>query len=119
MPIRQKIFAMIVAIALFIYIIDLVRRKKLRIEYSYLWMITGIVIMIVAVWHDFLLWISRLIGAVWPTSTLFLLALIFLTAICIHFSVRLSLLSDQVQILSQEIALLKTADPSPAPPGKT
>ena len=107
MLVRQKIFAVLVAVALFLFIIELVRKKKVRIEYSYIWMLTGTGILILAVWYDLLIWITNLIGAVLPTTTLFLFALIFIIIICIHFSVRISSLSDQTMALAQEIALLK------------
>lgn len=118
MPIRQKVFAIMAAFALFIFILELVRRKKLRIEYSYLWLLTGAGVLILSVRYDLLVWITQAIGAVWPTTTLFLFALLFLIIICVFFSVRLSSLSDQVQDLSQEIALLKSdqaprAEPPP------
>lgn len=113
MPVRQKMFAILAAVALFIFIIELVRRKKLRIEYSYLWLITGAGVLILAVWYDLLKWITGLIGAVLPTTTLFLFAILFLILICLSFSMKLSSLSDQVQTLSQEIALLKSKSQIP------
>lgn len=107
MPIRQKIFAIMVAVVLFLFIVDLVRRKKLRIEYSYLWMLTGFIMLTLAIWYDLLVRVTQLIGAVLPTTTLFLFAILFLIIICISFSVRLSQLSDQIRILSQELSLFK------------
>jgi len=46
MPLRQRIFALTISIGLLLLIVDWVRRRKLREEYSVLWMLTGMVILI-------------------------------------------------------------------------
>jgi hypothetical protein len=107
MPPRQKIFAIIISLTLLIFIIELVRRKKLREEYSWLWLLTGAMILILALWYDLLQGITYLIGAGLPTSTLFFLGLVFLILIAIQFSVKVSELNNQVKNLAQENGLLK------------
>ena len=108
MPIRQKIMAIIIAFAIFIVIIEMVRRRKLREEYSWLWLLTGAGLIVLTVWYDLLVMISRLIGVTLPTSTLFFFGLIFLMMVCLQFSIRISKLTNQVKDLSQEIALLRS-----------
>ena len=49
--------------------------------------------------------VTRLIGAVLPTSTLFFFALILLVLVCLQFSVRITKLDDQVKKLAQALAL--------------
>jgi len=107
MPLRQKLFAIIISLFLLVFIIELVRRKKLREEYSWLWLLTGTIILILALWYDMLQWITHLIGASLPTSTLFFLGMVFLILIAIHFSVKVSALNTQVKNLAQENGLLK------------
>jgi len=107
MPLRQKIFAIIISLTLLIFIIELVRRKKLREEYSWLWLLTGAMILILALWYDLLQGITHLIGAGLPTSTLFFLGLVFLILIAVQFSVKVSELNNQVKNLAQENGLLK------------
>ena len=107
MPPRQKIFAIIISLTLLIFIIELVRRKKLREEYSWLWLLTGAMILILALWYDLLQGITHLIGAGLPTSTLFFLGLVFLILIAVQFSVKVSELNNQVKNLAQENGLLK------------
>ncbi|MBW2569570.1 MAG: DUF2304 domain-containing protein [Deltaproteobacteria bacterium] len=107
MPIRQKMFALIAAIALCIFIVELVRRKKLREEYSWLWLLTGFGVIVLAVWYDFLIFITKIIGAALPTTTLFVFALLFLLLIALHYSVKISSLTNQVRKLAQKIAILE------------
>jgi len=107
MPLRQKIFAIVISIALLVFITELVRRKRLREEYSWLWLLTGAIILLLALWYDLLQWITHLIGAGLPTSILFFLGLVFLILIAIQFSVKVSGLHYQVKNLAQENGLLK------------
>ena len=108
MSIQQKIFAIGISIILFIVIIDLVRRRRLREEFSWLWLLTGVVIIVLSAWYDLLLFITSVIGAVLPTSTLFFLGLLFLMVISLYYSTKISSLHDHVKDLAQHVAILQT-----------
>ncbi|MGA1871603.1 MAG: DUF2304 domain-containing protein [bacterium] len=103
---RQKIFAIIVSFAIILFIIDMVRRRKLREEYSWLWILTGMVLVALVLWYDLLIFLSNLIGAVLPTTTLFIFGIIFLMLISLHYSIKISTLTDHVKKLTQELAIL-------------
>ena len=107
MSIRIKIVTFIICIAMLLLIIDLVRRRKLREEYSQLWFATWLGILMFMVWFDLLKWVSHLIGAVSNVSTLFFFAFMFLVLISLHFSVVISKLTDKIKDLSQQHALLQ------------
>ncbi len=104
---RQKIFAIIAAVILILLIVELIRRRKLREEYALLWLFTGVGILILVLYYPLLVWLSKLIGAITPTTTLFLFAFLFLMLISIHFSVKFSRLSDQMHKVVSELALLR------------
>jgi tellurite resistance protein TehA-like permease len=101
MSLRIKIVTFVICIAMLLLIVDLVRRRKLREEYSQLWFATWLGILILMVWFDLLKWVSHLIGAVSTVSTLFLFAFMFLILISLHFSVVISKLTDKIKDLSQ------------------
>ncbi len=99
--------ALIFGIGMLIIIIDLVRRRKLREEYSWLWLMTGAGILILTLWFDLLRWVTHLVGAISPASTIFLFAFLFLILISLHFSVVISKLTDKNKELAQRYALLE------------
>ena len=107
MPIRNRMVALIVSVGMLLLIIELVRRRKLREEYSWLWLLTVSTILLLTVWFDLLKWITSLIGAMIPSSTIFMLAFLFLIFISLHFSVVISKLTDQNKELAQRYALLE------------
>ncbi|MBN2374677.1 DUF2304 domain-containing protein [bacterium] len=107
MLLKQKVAMLIICVAIFVFILELVRRRKLREEYSWLWLLTSLSLFFLVLKYDWLVSITKLIGAVLPTTTLFIGALIFLMALCVQFSVRISRLTDLVKNLVQENALLR------------
>ena len=107
MPLKQKIFAVIVSLLVFVATIELVHKKRLREEYSVLWLTTSVVMFILVIKYDWLVALTTLIGAGLPTSTLFIFSIIFLILIAVQFSIKISVLSDQVKNLVQENACLR------------
>jgi len=107
MPIRNKVVALVVGLWMLFLIIELVRRRKLREEYSWLWLMTGSGILLLTLWFDLLKWMTHLVGAISPSSTIFLFAFLFLIFISLHFSVAISKLTDRNKELAQQYALLE------------
>lgn len=107
MTLKQQIFSIIVSLLVFFFTIDLVRKKRLREEYSLLWLGTSMLMLILIIRYDWLLELTKLIGAVLPTTTLFLGSILFLVLLAVQFSIKISKLSNQVKDLVQENALLR------------
>lgn len=107
MPLRQIIFALVVSFVVFGFIIELVRRRRLREEYSALWLFTSVIMVVLVVKYDWLVWVTHFIGAGLPTTTLFLGSLVFLMLIAVQFSIKISALTDKVKMLAQDNALLR------------
>ncbi|GAB4289571.1 MAG: hypothetical protein Kow0090_02290 [Myxococcota bacterium] len=104
---RQQQFAIFMAAALLVVIVELVRRRRLKIEYSWLWLFTGAAILILVLRYEALIWFTDLIGAVLPTTTLFIFAFFFLILLMLHFSVKTTAYDEQIKKLAQELALLR------------
>lgn len=101
-----RIVAIVGSLGLLLFILELVRRRRLKEEYSVLWMATGVVLFLLAVWGGLLRNLTHLIGAVAQSSTLYFFGLLFVIFLLLHFSVRVSLLERRLTALVQEIALL-------------
>ena len=107
MTIKQQIFSILISLAVFFFTIDMVRKKRLREEYSLLWLGTSVLMLILIIRYDWLLALTKLIGAVLPTTTLFLGSILFLMLLSVQFSMKISKLANQVKDLVQENALLR------------
>lgn len=115
----QRVFAIITSVTTFLVVMELVRRRRLREEYAFLWVLTTVGMMVLATWYGLIEWITQAIGAVAVTTTLFLFALLFLLLISVHFTTVISRLTVQVRRLAQELAILQAerdraaGDPGP------
>ncbi|MCM8769224.1 MAG: DUF2304 domain-containing protein [Candidatus Omnitrophica bacterium] len=107
MTLRQKVFTIVASVGIIITIVELVRRRRLAEEYSFLWIVTGLLLLVLSVRFDFLVSLSRFIGAEVPTNSLFIFALIFLVLLCLHFSLKFSQMTNQIKNLAQELSLIQ------------
>lgn len=107
MTTHQEIFAVIMSVMIFVVIIALVRNRKLKEEFSWLWLLIGLAVLIPVFWYDFLLQLTDLIGAVEATTTLFIFSILFLFFIALHSAIKLSQLSNQLKNLGQKVSILE------------
>jgi hypothetical protein len=90
-----------------VLIVDLVRRRRLREEYSILWLAAGLVMFAAAVHGKVIVWLARLLSIQHPAYSVFVLALFVGLVLAIHFTAVLSKLTAQNWRLTQEIGLLR------------
>jgi len=102
---RQFLASIIISLSLLLFIIRLIQKGQLDISYCWLWLGVGIVVPLIVVRYDWLVRFSHLIGAVTPTTTLFLFAILVLFLMCLQFSIVISSQRRQIKKLSQHIAL--------------
>jgi hypothetical protein len=104
-----RIIGIVGCVALLVFILELVRRRQLKEEYTVLWVLTVLVLLLLAAWEGLLRGVRNLIGAGSEASTLYFFGLLFVVALLLHFSVRVSRLERRVTSMMQEIALLGAA----------
>jgi hypothetical protein len=106
-PFRVSIAAAIAAAILLLVIFELIRSRRLQERYALLWLLTGVVIFVLAVWRSLLGKASDLVGIAYPPSALFILASFFILLVLLHYSTVISRLSEQNTTLAQRLALLE------------
>lgn len=107
LPVRQQVTAVLLAVGVLVTVVELVRRRKLREEYSWVWVGTAIALIALALHQDFVHTISAWVGSATATSTLFFFAIVFLMLLALQFSVRLSKLTHRHKTMGQRLALLE------------
>jgi hypothetical protein len=111
-PIQQTV-AVVAAGALVSVVLWLIYRRRLREDYGALWLAVACLALVFAVWQDALRFLATLFDSITLTAPTFLLSILFLTVIAIHYSIRLSEHDRRIKRLAQEIALLEAGDPAP------
>lgn len=103
---KIQILVIISSLFLLFVVLELVRRRRLREEYSLLWLVTAIGYALIAIFPGATRFILDYLDVERPTSIFVFAGFLFLFLICIQFSVRLSRLSSQNKILAQQVAIL-------------
>jgi hypothetical protein len=111
MDVRIRILTIGGALAILLMVIELVRRRKLKEEYSVLWVLTAVLTLLVSIWFSLLRSVTNAIGAISPVSTLFFFGLLFCLVLLLHFSVRISSLERRLTALVQEVGLMGVEEP--------
>ena len=102
-----QLFAALASVVLLGIVIELIRSRKLRERYALLWLATAGVILFFAAWRSGLHRLSDVLGIAYPPNALFVLAMLFILVLLLHFSTVISKLSDRTTVLTQRLALLE------------
>jgi hypothetical protein len=104
---RTQVITAVGAVLLALYVLDLVRRRRLSEEYSLLWVIATVVIAVLGFSTPLLTWITHVLGFMGESSTTFAFGLAFSLAMLLYFSIKLSRLGFENHELTRELALLR------------
>ena len=104
---RAMIFGLVAGIGTFIFVLELVRRRRLKEEYSLLWLATAAALIILSLSRPTLDTLASAVGIIYPPSALFLVAVIFVLFILLHYSVVLTRLTQENKENAQQLALLR------------
>ena len=104
---RTQVVVAIGAVLLALYVLDLVRRRRLSEEYSFAWVVATVVIAVLGFSTPVLVGLTRLLGVVMEVSTVFAFGIGFSLAMLLYLSVRLSRLGTEKDALVRELALLR------------
>ena len=104
---RTQIITAFGALGLALYVLDLVRRRRLSEEYSLLWVAATVVIAALGFSTPALVFVTRLLGVTGAASTTFAIGLAFAVAMLLYQSIKISRLSEQNDALARELALLR------------
>ena len=104
--IKAQIFIAGISLIMFVVTIVLIKRRILREEYSVIWIISELVLLIFGILPGSLNFFSAIMGVYYLTA-IFIIAFLFLLFVSFYYSIILSRLSDANRTLSQEVALLK------------
>jgi hypothetical protein len=106
MDVRIQIVAIIGAAALLLFVLELVRRRRLLERYALVWLACCVVLLTLAIWRNLLDVVADALGIAFAPNALFFLAFAAILVLLLHFSVAVSRLTDQSKVLAQRLALL-------------
>jgi hypothetical protein len=100
-----QLIAVVVSAALVAVVVDLVRRRKLTEEYSLIWLLCGVALLVLSLWKNVLDVSARWIGIYYPPAVLLLVLIFFGFIASLYFSVVISGQRRQIERLIEEVAI--------------
>lgn len=95
------------AVALFVIVLDLVRRRKLEEQHSLLWLAAAAGLIVLSLTREMWEQLVLNIGIAYPPTALFVALFVAMIMILLHFSTVISRLSRQNRKAAQQIGLLE------------
>ncbi|MFQ5601721.1 MAG: DUF2304 family protein [bacterium] len=107
MPFKAKLIIIVLSFSLFLFVLNLIRKRKLKIEHSVLWLFVSLAILVASIWQNLADQVALFLGIEYPPALFLSIAIFFSLVILMHFSIELSTLKDQNKALTQELAIYK------------
>lgn len=104
---RFQYLSILGSIVAIFFIIELIRRRKIKEEYSLLWLLLVVSFFIFSLSTTVFEQFSKLIGISYAPAALLLFLVLGSFAILIHFSVVITKLTEKNKNLVQELSILK------------
>ena len=103
---RIQIVALTVSVVLLLVVLELVRRRKLTEEYSFLWILSSLALLALSVRREILHAAARWLGVHYPPILLVMLLILMVFVASLCFSVIVSRQRQQIERLIEETAIL-------------
>ncbi|HOK43239.1 MAG TPA: DUF2304 domain-containing protein [Thermoclostridium caenicola] len=102
-----RIILIIGSLIFFVFIMNMVRTKKLELKYALTWILTSFSFVLLSIFPEILFFIAALMHIELPVNALYLCVISLLLLIVFTLSVAVSRQALRIKTLVQEIGLIK------------
>lgn len=106
-PIRLKEVLIVAMILFFIIVLHLLKNKRLALKYTLLWLLTGVVLLLLAIFPQLLVWFAELVGVQSGMNMLYIVLIAFILMIIMSLTSIVSGQTDRIRKLAEANALLE------------
>lgn len=107
MSIEITISSIIFLVLIMLFILYLVKKKKISIKYSLVWLLPCIVLIIFTLVPGLMIFVSKTLGFQTASNMILTLLICFLMVITIALTVIVTNQKDKIRLLIQEVSILK------------
>ena len=105
LPLRAVLVLNLMGLFFLVWILNLVRHGRLYVGYGVIFIAAILGSMITLSFPQLLMGVTHLVGAIFPASALTLLALAFIVLMLLYVLSQLTLVSNRLAVLIQELAI--------------
>jgi hypothetical protein len=102
-----QIISIVFSLFLLLFIVTLIRRKKIREEYAILWIVIFVFFFLLSVFRGLIDVISRILGIQYQPASLFLILIGCLFLLTFHFTLVISGMKKKLNAMAMTMALLE------------
>lgn len=100
--------SLLIGIVFFAFIIiHFLKRKSINLNYSIIWILTAIALLIIDFFPNIINGISKLFGIEAPSNALFVIFIFFILLVLFSLTTIVSKQHNQIKVLVQELAILR------------
>ena len=114
----NNIFFIIVALLIILYIFYSIRKNKLDIANSFIWIIFCFILLFLSIWPTSLDWLANLLGIAYPPALFLAVAIVILFIMIFIQSKKIEDLHKKVIDLGQELSIIKSEHQKTTKPNK-
>ena len=107
LPSRLTIWLLLAIALFFIIVLTLLKKKRLALKYTLLWLLTGVLMLVLVLCPSILFRVSALLGIQSSMNGLYLLLIAFILMILMSLTSIVSAQTDRIRRLAQSVALLE------------
>lgn len=107
MAVEIRIFLLVAVILYFMEIINLLKKKRLNLKYSLLWLAVGVLMILFIIFPQIIVAFSNLLHFQSSMNALYILLIGFLVIICVALTSIVSKQNGHIKRLTQNAALLE------------
>lgn len=108
MSLRFRIVALLIFLIMLCFFMHQIRRRRLDLRYSLSWILVNLVLIILVVFPQVLINLSRMLGIYSPVNMIFFCGFLFSLIIIYNLTTAISKMADEIKRLSQKIALMES-----------
>ena len=100
------LFSALFSLGFLVIVLELVRSKRLKEQYSLLWLFVSAIMMVLTLWRGLVESLAERLGVYYAPSLLFIVGILFSFALILHYAIIISRLHSQNVRLAQELGVL-------------
>ena len=101
------IAAFVLAFVIVAFVVEMLRRKKLREKYAALWLLVGVATLVLAAFPQLLSVVASAFGIQVPSNLLFTMSILLLLGVSLHLSWEISVVEEETRSLAEEVSILR------------
>ena len=107
MSLSLRVFLLLMALVFLVIIVRTINKKKLRIQYSFPWMLIAAAMLLLAIFPQIAVLLCSVTGIQTPSNLIYLMGIVILLLISFYQTILISRQANRIVRLTQILSIVK------------